>query len=192
LQDCEWFQVFNILEDLYPKLTSERKLEVAAVFQEKLNQHLINLGLGWEMKNGIIEIRGSDAFQQAIESALSAFRENNLVRAHSEMHEALRDLSRRPKPDLSGAMQHAIAALEAVAREATGDKKATLGEVLKHHPNLLPKPLDSAVGKIWGYSSELARHAKEGVGLKFEETQMTVTLAAAVACYLAQKLKSGG
>ena len=40
---------------------------------------------------------------------------------------------------------HGIGALEAVARDLSGDTKATLGEVLKRNPGLLPKPLDSAL-----------------------------------------------
>ena len=55
-----------------------------------------------------------------------------------------------------------MGALEAVARDLAGDAKLTLGEVLKRHPGLLPRPLDSALGQIWGYALNEVRHV-EGV-----------------------------
>jgi hypothetical protein len=46
----------------------------------------------------------------------------------------------RPEADLPGAVYHATGSLECVARDFTGNSKATLGEVLKPYPGLLPKP----------------------------------------------------
>lgn len=43
-----------------------------------------------------------------------------------ELHEALQDLSRRPRPEVSGVIQHAMAALECVARDVVV-RKDTLG-----------------------------------------------------------------
>ena len=105
------------------------------------------------------------------------------------MHEALQDLSRRPKPDLSGAIHHAVGTLECVARDVTGDSKATLGEILKWHPDLLPKPLDKALALVWGYASEKARHLREGNEPGREETELIVGLAATTVEYLTKKLK---
>jgi hypothetical protein len=82
--------------------------------------------------------------------------------ARDEIHDALTDLSRRPNPDLTGAIQHGMAALECVARDACGDPKATLGDILKRHPDLIPKPLDTAIDKAWGFASEMGRHIREG------------------------------
>ena len=47
-------------------------------------------------------------------------------------------------------------------REYKGNTKATLGEILKRNSDLIPKPLDDAVSKAWGYASEHARHLREG------------------------------
>jgi len=48
-----------------------------------------------------------------------------------KIHEALQDLSRRPQPDLTGALQHALAALECLARDVTGENKPTLGQLMR-------------------------------------------------------------
>ena len=57
------------------------------------------------------------------------------------------DLSRRPNPDITGAIQHAMAALECIARTVCGDGSSTLGALLKRNPDLIPKPLNEAVEK---------------------------------------------
>jgi len=88
-----------------------------------------------------------------------------LKTAREHLTQAREDLSRRPTPDFSGCVHHSIAALEAVARERSGDPKATLGDVVARHAGKLRirPPLDQAVTKLWGFSSEEGgRHGREG------------------------------
>jgi hypothetical protein len=99
----------------------------------------------------------------------------------------LQDLSKRPTPDITGAIQHAMAALECVARDVTGDQNATLGELIKQNPGLLPKPLDTGVEKIWGYASDQARHVREGKTPDIREAELVVGLAGSLATYLVKK-----
>jgi len=108
--------------------------------------------------------------------------------AAQEIHQTLQDLSRRPDPDITGAVQHGMAALECVAREATGDPKPTLGEILKRNPDLLPKPLDQSIEKAWGYASEMGRHVREGRTPSVEEAELVVGLCASVSDYLVKKI----
>jgi hypothetical protein len=61
--------------------------------------------------------------------------------AKDEMHKALGDLSKRPHPDLTGAVHHAMAALECVASDVCGEKGETLGQIVKRHPNRFPPPI---------------------------------------------------
>jgi len=113
--------------------------------------------------------------------------EAGLQTAHSELSDALSALSRRPSPDLSGAVFHSLAALECTARDVSNDSKSTLGEIVKRHPDMFPKPLDEAVTKAWGFASEEARHAREGRDLEFADAQATVGLAATLCSYLLAK-----
>ena len=68
-----------------------------------------------------------------------------------------------------------------------GEPKATLGEVLKRNPGLLPKPLDTTLAQVWGYASNEARHVEEGREPSREEVELPVGLAAVVATYLTKK-----
>ena len=105
----------------------------------------------------------------------------------SEIKEVLHDLSRRPKPDITGAIQHAGACLECVSREVTGDRKATLGDIIKKYPGIVPKPIDAAIEKIWGFTSEQGRHLREGNYSEYLEAELVVELTSAVSSYLVKK-----
>lgn len=80
------------------------------------------------------------------------------------MEEARRDLSRRPEPDITGTVQHCMAGLESMARSLTNDPRATLGEILAREAAALgiPRPLDTALERMWGFASEMGRHLREG------------------------------
>jgi len=91
---------------------------------------------------------------------------------------------------MPGAAYHAMGSLECVARDLTGDPKATLGDILKRYPDLLPKPLDEALSKVWGYASNAARHVVEGREISRDEAELLVGLSAAVSTYLARKPNS--
>jgi hypothetical protein len=186
IQNCEWFYVYDISEQIYSVLLHKGE---ANQFEHDLNSYFRKEGIGWQMVGGIIETRGTESFQSAVRSAVDALGNSNRATASNEIHEALRDLSRRPEADLTGAIQHAMAALECVARDICEDK-ATLGDILKRYPDLLPKPIDDCVSKAWGYASEMARHLREGRTPTREEAELIVGLSSVVASYLAGKSKT--
>jgi hypothetical protein len=99
----------------------------------------------------------------------------------------LQDLSRRPQADLPGAVYHAVGSLECVARDISGSGNGTLGEILKRYPELLPKPLDEAAIKVWGYASNEARHVTEGRAPSREQAELVVGLSAVLSTYLTRK-----
>lgn len=196
VEDCEWYKIYDIIEALATSLRAGELIasrtrgseEAADQFESELNRYFRETGIGWQVANGSVEMRGPEVFEQNVHGAVAALEDAHRETATQELREALRDLSRRPDPDVSGAIQHALAALECVARDATGQSKATLGEILKRNQNLLPKPIDIAVEKAWGYASEAGRHLKEGGSPGFDEAELLVGFAGAVCRYLAKKL----
>ena len=157
-------------------------------FGERVNVLFRKLGIGWQLTKGRLEVRGPEAFEAATRPVVHKLTESGLPTASQEIHEALRDLSRRPNPDITGAIQHAMAATECVARVASGDPKATLGEIIDRYPGLIPRPLDEAIRKMWGYSSETARHVREGRTPSFHEAELAVITSAGVVTYLLKKI----
>ncbi|MFY1824455.1 AbiJ-NTD4 domain-containing protein [Myxococcus fulvus] len=195
---CKWFRVYDIAEAFYaeaaaPKSGFGAPNGSATEFESKLNEVLYEQGIGWKMERGQIVYRGDQPFEQTVASARHVLQQSNRSTAQNEVAEALRDLSRRPAPDRTGAIQHSMAALECVARDISGDPKQTLGAILKNHGVALsiPRPLDAAVEKAWGYASEVGRHLQEGREPSAEEAELVTTVCAAVVTYLVKKHDAG-
>lgn len=180
-----WYKVYDFAERLY-RMIGERDYDGAARqrFQNQLNQLFREQGVGWEMKEGILVARGSEAFAMATGHATEMMARSGAPTAANEIHEALRDISRRPKADITGAVQHAMAGLECVAREVDGSND-TLGQIIKRLE--LPAPMDGALHKLWGFASEQGRHIQEGREPAFEEAELVVTVASAVSVYLLRR-----
>jgi len=183
-----WYRVYDFVELVYDRLVHSQDPARAEQWANAVNEYFVETGVGWRVVDGQLESRGQEAFETSVDSARQALEEATLTTAKQEIHEALRDLSRRPEPDLTGAVQHAMAALECTARQAVNDPRATLGELLRRNPGIVPRPLDESLSRMWGYASEMARHIREGRTPGRTEVELIVTVAAAVCTYLAQAL----
>ncbi len=183
IYDCDWYKVYDFMERLYDRLDEHQDVK----FEQELNEFFMEQGIGWNMVDGEIVTRGTEAFEIAVHQASIAMETTERETARDEIREALADLSRRPTADLTGAIQHGMAALECVARDVCDDPGSTLGEIIKRYPNLVPKPLDTAVEKAWGYASEMGRHLREGREPERREVELIVGLASTISTYLIAK-----
>ena len=182
IEGCDWFEVYNIAERFYSGF-ADRNL--AERFADDLNQFLRKTGIGWEMRGGLVTFRGSEVFESATRDAYNVLSSTARPRAASQIQESLLALSRRPDPDVTGAIHHALGALEATARDVTGQPNPTLGQLI---PKIdLPKPFDTAIEKLWGYSTDRARHIREGQSVETEEVELIVTVAAATCIFLSKR-----
>lgn len=195
---CAWYRVYDIAEAFYADVAASQggfrtRSGSAADFESKLNEIVYELGIGWKMERGRFVYRGDQPFEQAVASAQTMLGLSGRATAENEVTEALRDLSRRPHSDRTGAIQHSMAALECVARDICGDPKQTLGALMKNYGDKLaiPRPLDAAVEKAWGYASEVGRHLQEGREPSPEEAELVTTISAAVVTYLVKKHGAG-
>lgn len=181
-----WYRVYEFIESLYQELANSSDSGQALRWADLINQYFLEAGVGWRLVDGELERREGEAFAAAVDRARDVLGGTGMHTARNELQEALRDISRKPQPDLTGAIQHSIAALECTARTATGDENATLGDILRRNPDIVPRPLDAALEKIWGYSSEFARHLREGRQIAQSEAVLVVTVSAAICTYLAE------
>jgi hypothetical protein len=184
MEESDWFYIYDIIEAFANKIEGKYK----APFHEELNGYFKANGIGWKLHDGQIETRGDLVFEGAVEKVENTLEQVGLKTAQTEIKEAISDLSRRPEPDITGAIQHSLACLECVCREATGDKKATLGDLMKKYPDIVPKPLDKSITFIWGFSSEQGRHLREGRDPEYIEAELLVELSSTVSNYLAKKI----
>ncbi|MDB5140513.1 MAG: hypothetical protein JWR12_2429 [Mucilaginibacter sp.] len=181
LEDCDWYYVYDVIERFYEIVRQKTE------FTEEINDYFKANGIGWQLVNGQIEFRGDESFEMDLKKAEIALASSNFNTARSEIREAIGDLSRRPKPDITGSIQHAGACLECVAREVTGNTSSTLGEIIKKNRGIVPPPIDIIIEKIWGFTSEQGRHLRENGEPGFDEAELMVGLCASISTYLARK-----
>lgn len=184
LADCEWFEVYDFVESLAGRGTS-------ATFADEVNRYFRIAGIGWQLVSCRLEMRGTEVFEQAVREGQQELYRQGRLTAAGELHEAIQDLSRRPSPEITGAIQHAMAALECVARDACTSKD-TLGDLIRRHPELFPKPVDQIVEKAWGYTSNFGRHLQEGRPPAFEEAELMVGISGVLCRYLAKRTAGRG
>lgn len=184
LTDCDWFKVYDIAEAIYANLLNRRDDESGRAFSDRLNQFFRERGIGWQMEKGKVQYRGLESFTQAVKGGEQALSDTARSLAASELAEAVKDISRRPKPDVTGAVQHAMAALEATARDVTGQENPTFGRLARSLK--LKPPLDTALEKLWGYASNEARHGRQDSSLDAAEAELIVGIAGSVCGFLAR------
>ena len=180
IHECVSFLVYDIIEELAEDADTS--------FTDEFNAYFVEEVIGWQLANG--EDRHAQDGRRSNPSCQPWYRLWTIprgTRRDGHLHEALQDLSRRPTADLSGAIDHAMGALEGVARDLADDRKETLGEVIKRNPDLLPRPVGCALPKLWGYATNEARHVREGREPNREEAELLIGLAAAMATYLTRK-----
>ena len=200
IDNCQWYKIYDIIERIYRATPSapfspsaghvipHQETGATNMFEKYINEYFIEHGIGWQLIDGKIETRGEDIFERDVRGAIDLLNDSGKTTASNELHKALDDLSRRPAPDITGAITHSMAALECVARSVTGNND-TLGSLIQKNKELFPKPLDSAVEKIWGYASNQARHLSEGKEPDYNEAALTVSISGALIGYLSKKFK---
>ena len=191
IHHCDWFKVYDVAEALLshikkkspgPFFSAEQAL---SQYERLMNDFFIGAGIGWQFApNEGIVYRGDETFQVATAEAAKTLNATGRKNAATEIEEAIRDISRRPDPDVTGAISHSMAAVECVARDVLGSKQ-TLGQIVKSLN--LPKPLGEAVSLLYGFASQHGRHVSEQSRPAAEDAELLVLVSCAVCTYLAKR-----
>jgi hypothetical protein len=158
----EWYRVYDFLEFVRNRTTWTGSGPLH--FEARCNVVMEEQFSGYRFVSGLIAPIDSQAAIEAIEKALKSQVPES--RRHLEL--ALGLLSARPEPNSAKAIHEAISAVEAQARDITGQPNATLGEAInslkqakKHAPIIL-----ALLERLWGWSSgaDGVRHAAGATG----------------------------
>lgn len=110
IDNAEWYEVYDIIEEIC--LTFHTK-----EFVTKMNKYFIKNGIGWQIIDNEVQVRNPEALDAIINNSLNLLSRNDgALTTYKELKLAIEDLSRRPHVDITGAIQHAMAALECYAR----------------------------------------------------------------------------
>jgi hypothetical protein len=183
VQTADWYHVYDMIEGLVSFIEGTYGYDSTVEFAGRINSIFVDTGAGWQLVAGDgIVIRGDADFEDAIQSSQEALEQAGFDVAAKEIQEALGDLSRRPEADLTGAIHHALGALEATARYVSGTNE-DLGKLASKIG--LPPPLDGALKQMWGYSSNFGRHVSPTKIPSGQDAQLIVHLSSAYCRYLA-------
>lgn len=185
IQDADWFRVYDVIEGLCAYIEDTFGYNTTEQYAESINSIFNDTGAGWQLVAGKgVVVRGDADFEEAVTSSQEALSLTGFDVAAKEIREALGDLSRRPDADLTGAIHHALGALEATARYVSGTNESLTKLASKIG---LPSPLDIALEKMWGFSSNFGRHVSPTKVPSQEDAQLIVHLSSAYCRYLADQ-----
>ena len=97
-------------EAIYKLVLRRYELDGAEAFESVVNDLFSREWLAWRLVNGEIQTYGPEAFESSVSIAIETLDDTARSTVSNELHEALRDLSRRPDADVTGAIQHGMAA----------------------------------------------------------------------------------
>ncbi|CAG0941081.1 hypothetical protein BROC_01267 [Candidatus Brocadiaceae bacterium] len=63
IKNCEWFQVYDVIEALYSKIEEKQ------AFANEINDYFKTNGIGWKLENGQILFRGGEIFETHLHKA---------------------------------------------------------------------------------------------------------------------------
>lgn len=181
-KDCAYNQMYDLLEFLWSEVQSEW---AGDLFEDSCNEVLETEMSAFRMRRGELVKLTDEQELECIDAAIDGAPNGDLAGTH--ISHALSMLSDRETPDFRNSIKESISAVEAVARVLTGQPKVTLGEALKGlreatgvHPALV-----AALDKLWGYTSDVARHAaKDHEEATFDDAKFMLVVCSAFVNYL--------
>lgn len=187
LDYCEWYKVYDVIEAIAQHL--QKFQNDKCIFDQEINGYFKEHGIGWKLRDVRVEYRGSEALEQIFLKTIKNLKELDYKKSRNELSNALNCLSNKPEINITGAIKHAVSALECILRQYVEkkDKKKTLGElrpqlqkIFVDHP-LIPKIIE----KIYGFSTETARHVTEGTySPRYEDAELVVHILTACGYYI--------
>lgn len=158
-------------------------------FSKKFSEVLKKECCAYTFVGGLVTEITSEAEITAIDSAIQS--STNEVSDH--LVKSLRFLSDRITPDYHNSIKESVSAIEAAARQTSGDKGATLTDALKLINSKTPMhaALTKMLTSLYGYAGDEGgvRHANKenGKPVSQDEARLILILASATTSYLTAK-----
>jgi hypothetical protein len=195
IKTCEWGQFYDICEVMWAYLPSENWRKDRNEFSDQMNALFREESLGFEIRDGKVEKVGSAFVDAEVKEARYLLKEPEFRGADEHFEKAIKALNIRPKPDAENCVKDAVAAMESVGRVIVKDEKALFDDIIKDFAKkeIIPKPLDQAIQKIYAYRGNEPGVAHGAVGpskVTADEAEFVLAMSAAIIIYLVKKGKN--
>jgi tetratricopeptide (TPR) repeat protein len=187
IMNCQWWQFYDTCEVLWQGLEYKRDN-----LSDEINNLFREEHLGFELRDGKVEKIGSGFIDARVKEARYLLKEPEFKGADKHFEKALKALNIRPNPDVENCIKEAVCAIESVGRIIVNDAKALLSDIVKTMAKneIIPKPLDEAIQKVYAYRGDQPGVAHGLVGLSkvtVDEAEFVLAMSAAIIIYLVKK-----
>ncbi len=161
LQQCEWWQLYDILQQLSQLISKKWGEEYSVDFSNRINEILSREGIPWKMENSEIVRTLSPPIQEQIREAHVLLTNPKFEGPDEQFQKAIDCLNQRPELDEENCVKDAVGALEAVANIIAGTTGVQLNNLLNQEPfrSDIHPAIRQSIEKIYAY-----RGAAPGVG----------------------------
>ena len=195
---CKWHEFYEICEKAWFLINEDEgstspffRID-SQEFSKEVNKIFIKYGLGYQMRDGLIERISDIDTNERIEQARLILQEPEYKGPAKQFNKAVGFFSQRPEPDPANCVKDAVGAIEGVARIISGEKKAVLTQLLDREPfkSGMPPTLRGSIEKLYAYRGDApgAGHgqvAESSVGI--EEAEFVLGISASAIVYMAKK-----
>lgn len=192
IQQCQWWQFYEICEDVYKLIARSYGQPGAEVFAQEANGLFARDGLVWQFKEGRIERMYNPRIAQKVEEARTLLRDPRFKGADEQFTKAVDHLNKRPSPDKENCVKDAVGAVEAMARIVCADHESLLSHLLNKEPleSGIHQDLRDVIRKLYAYRGNAGGVAHGQVGASevgVEEAEWVLSIAAGTILYLVSK-----
>ena len=176
----EWHCVYELIERCWPLLGVLHKDH----FARRVNDYLREAQIGWALRRGEWERVGDEVGEGTVEAGTNACEARGVQDARRDLENAWRLCNSTRGGYERDAVSAATRALEGMVQERTGQPGVSLSRIRGLNKVVQHEKLRGAIHSLYSYSSDQARHAKEGATITRKDAYVTVMIAAALISYL--------
>lgn len=186
----KWYQVYDLIEFFIQKYPYQKN---TVALTQCLNKVFQEENVGYRIiANQVVPIFDKGEVKE-IEDAL--VKASSWQGVYDDLISAMKHLSDRKHPDYKDSIANSIRAVEGVAKLIT-HQTGTLGELMPKVQEILglDKNFAKAIGQLWRYANNVARHADPEAERipEFEEAKFVFVTASAIVNYLISKAQKNG
>jgi len=192
LQQCAWWQFYDILEQISQIIAERWGEEYYSDFSSKVNTHLSREGIPWKMENGKVIRALEPMIQERIHEASALLTNPRFEGPDEQFKKSLAYLNQRPEPDEENCVKDAVGALEGVANIIKGTTGLQLNNLLNQEPfrSRIHPTIRQSIDKIYAYRGVAPGVGHSQVGpatVSIAEATWVLTTSAATMLYFAAK-----
>ncbi len=185
IMHCEWYGVYDFIEEYLELLPKEVSIQRSQEFntileQEKSAYRMVN--------NEVIPITNPIEVKE-IEKACNT----DLETVNQHMRKAVELFCDREKPDYENAVKESVSAVEAICCIITEEEKGTLGKTIKTLKDKgihIHSAMEKAMSALYGYASDedgIRHGGKDFHNVPLEDARYVIITCSAFVNYLVEK-----